>query len=323
MKFGQRVYLAEDSHPSMAGSKSSCWAKWAMPLAPHLHRPPEKLAEKDPALRMIRVRPGLSFWALVKEMYGIEGNESTKDQNMNHFINAIRAFNKDEAFDVRTDMLDDVGNFLLSGRDAKNTYLKANHDLWIPSFGVAARMDVGSGTVRGEITRIVKKVEQTIQDFKDACTGSVGYMPGAIKRRAGDAAMGILQGLIDFALDAVKILAISTAAGALIGALFGGVGAIPGAEIGFEIGLLILEYYGLAMLIQSVLMVAGDLVGQLGKFIGFVWDASGDPKQVDLAAQALAEAIGIQQRGSNRSGGIPAGGGRRGARQDEVRRGDR
>lgn len=58
---------------------------------------------------------------------------------MNHFINAIRAVNKDEAFNIRTDMLDDVGNFFISGRDAKNVYLKADYDLWIPSFGVAAK----------------------------------------------------------------------------------------------------------------------------------------------------------------------------------------
>jgi hypothetical protein len=293
MKFGQRVYTVEDSNPQPSWVKIVVLGQTGYAFAPRIHFPSETLIQRDPALRLIKVRSGLSFWALVKEMYGIEGNESTKDQNMNHFINAIRAFNKDEAFNVKTDMLDDIGNFFLSGRDAKNTYLKANYDLWIPSFGVAAKMDVGSGTIRGEITRVIKKIEQKIDDFKDACRMSVAYMPEAIGRRAGEMGAGLLHGLLDFAKDAVKILAISTAVGAVIGALFGGVGAIPGAEIGFEIGLLILEYYGLATLIEAVLNIAVDLVGQLGKFIGLVWDANGDRKQLDLAARALAEAIGI------------------------------
>jgi hypothetical protein len=122
---------------------------------------------------------------------------------------------------------------------------------------------------------------------------SIAYMPEAIGKRAGEVGMGLLTGLLQFAKDAVAILAISTAVGALIGALFGGVGAIPGAEIGFEIGLLILEYYGLATLIQAVLAIAVDLVVQLGKFISVVWNADGDKKQLDLAARTLADAIGI------------------------------
>jgi hypothetical protein len=152
---------------------------------------------------------------------------------------------------------------------------------------------VGSGTVRGEITRVVKKVDQKIEDFKGACGMSVAYMPEAIARRVGQVGMGLLKGLLDFAKDAVKILAVSTAIGALIGALFGGVGAIPGAEIGFEIGLLLLKMYGLAQLIEAVLGIAGGLVGQLGKFIEIVWSANGDRKQLDLGARALADAIGI------------------------------
>jgi hypothetical protein len=293
LKFGQRVHTVEDQNPQPSWLKIAVLGQTGYAFAPSIHFPPEKLIEKDPALRLIRVRHGLSFWALVKEMYGIEGNESTKDQNMNHFINAIRACNKAEAFTVKTDMLDDIGNVFISGRDAKNTYLKENYDLWIPSFGVAAKMDVGSGTIRGEITRLVKKIEQKIDDFKAACAMSVKYMPDAIARRAGEIASGLLQGLLEFAKDAVKILAISTAVGALIGALFGGVGAIPGAEFGFEIGLLILQVYGLYTLIEAVVGIAADLVGQLGTFIKLVWEANGEPKPLDLAARALAEAIGI------------------------------
>lgn len=106
-------------------------------------------------------------------------------------------------------------------------------------------------------------------------------------------AEGLLTGLIDFALDAAKILATSTAVGALIGALFGGVGAIPGAEIGFEIGLLILNWYGIYMLVEAVLGIAGSLLSQLGKFITLAWNANGDKEQIEAAGKALAEALGV------------------------------
>lgn len=137
------------------------------------------------------------------------------------------------------------------------------------------------------------KYLQKLADFEQACRMSGPYIPNAVASRVGQVAEGLLSGLLDFALDAVKILAISTAVGALIGGLVGaGVGAIPGAEVGFEIGLLILEVYGLAMLVQSVLGIAGTLVSQLGTFFRLFWTANANEERLDLAAHALAEAIG-------------------------------
>ena len=295
LAFGTRVHVLEDEaqHPG--------WQKVTTPAAQvgylyaaRVHFPPPDLIARDPGLTMIKVRPGQTFWGLVKQQYGIQGNEGGADQNINHFINAIRAVNKGDAFIVSTDWLDDLGNWLISGRDASDTLLKADYDLWIPSFGVAAAMDVGSGTVTGEVTRLVKKIEQKIDDFRDACTAAVKYMPEAILRRAGDTAMGLLTGLVDFAIDAAKILAVSTAVGALLGAVFGGgVGAVPGAEIGFEVGLLILEAWGLYMLAEAIIGMAGSFFSELGSFISQVWDANGDPKKIDNAAKTLADAIGI------------------------------
>jgi hypothetical protein len=103
----------------------------------------------------------------------------------------------------------------------------------------------------------------------------------------------MLAGLTDFVIDAAKALVVSTAAGALVGALFGGVGALPGAQIGFELGVLILEVYGLAMLVEAILSIAGDLMPQLGNFVRLVWEANGDPEALDDAGKALAEALAI------------------------------
>jgi hypothetical protein len=291
LRFGQRVHLLDERKAGW--QKVTALGKVGYVSAGRIHLPPTHLINDDPGLSLIRVRSGQTFWGLVKEVYGIQGNESTADQNINHFINAIRAVNKPDAFKVKTDFLDDVGNWFVSGRDASDTELIAGVDLWIPSFGAAAKADVASGTVTGEITRFVKKIEQKIDDFIAACRASGKYIPGAIASRCGEMAEGLLKGLIDFAMDAAKILAVSTAVGAMIGALFGGVGAIPGAEIGFEVGLLILEAYGLYMLIEAILGVAGDLVSQLGRFISQVWNANGDPKKIEEAGKTLADALGI------------------------------
>jgi hypothetical protein len=293
LKFGQRVHTLDYARPAKGWQKVAALGQTGYVEALKIHFPPEQLIQKDPGVSLIKVRPNQTFWGLVKETYGIEGDESTKDQNINHFINAIRAFNKPGAFHITQDFLDKAGNFFVSGRDAKDTLLIAGVDLWVPSFGVAAKMDVGSGTIRGEITRAVKKIEQKIDDFKKACELAVRYAPHSIKEHVGEVSLGLITGLIDFAGTAIKILAVSTAVGAMIGALFGGVGAIPGAEIGFEIGLVILEYYGLYTLIETVLQMAGSLVSRLAEFVGLVWNANGDDKQLDLAGQTLADGLGI------------------------------
>jgi Domain of unknown function (DUF4157)/Bacterial SH3 domain len=292
MRFGQRVHVLEDSGKG-EWLKIAVLGQTGYVYKPRIHLPPKDLIEKDAGLTLIKVEPGQTFWGLVKKTYGIQGNESSRDQNINHFINAIRAVNKPEAFKVKTDILDDIGNAVVSGRDASDTELIAGVDLWIPSFGVAAKMDVGSGTVTGEVARYAKKFQQKIDDFGAASRASGKYIPGAIGRNAGEMAMGMLQGLIDFAIDAAKILAVSTAAGALLGSFFGGVGAVPGAEIGFEIGLLILEYYGLYMLADAILGVAGKLLWQLGQFISLAWEANGDKAKIEKAGESLADALGI------------------------------
>jgi hypothetical protein len=294
LRFGQRVHLLDSS--DQAG-----WRKVAVlgqtgyvyAHGQRIHFPDESLINKDPGLSLIKVKSNQSFWGLVKEVYGIQGNETTADQNINHFINAIKAINKPSAFRVKAGLLDKVGNAFVSGRDASDTELIENVDLWIPSYHVAAKMDVGSGTVTGEVSRFVKKIDQKLADFSAACGAAKKFIPGAIGRNASAMAEGLLTGLIDFALDAAKILATSTAVGALIGALFGGVGAIPGAEIGFEIGLFILNCYGIYMLVEAVLGVAGSLLSQLGKFISLAWNANGDKEQIEAAGKALAEALGV------------------------------
>lgn len=292
LPIGRRVHVLDDvGQPTW--SRVAVLDQTGYVVSSGLHLPPDQLIQSDPGLAMIRVKPGQTFWGLVKETYGITGGEGPADQNINRFINAIRAVNKPEAFRVKTGVVDDIGNAVVPGRDASDTELIAGVDLWIPSFRVAAAMNVGSGTVSGEVTRMVTVIQQTINDFAGACAASVKYAPASVAAQCGQMALGLLDGLVQFAKEAAVVLAASTAAGALLGSLFGGVGAIPGAEIGFELGLLVLEYYGLYMLIEAIMAVGKQLLSQLGQFVALAWQAKGDPKKVDQAGKALADALGL------------------------------
>jgi hypothetical protein len=291
LTFGQRVYILEDSPPQSDWRKVTVLGKTGYVNAPRIHYPPDNLIQQDPALRLIKVQPGQTFWGLVKKMYGIQGNESTPDQNINRFINAIRAFNKPEAFKVKPGGL---ANAVIPGRDAANTELIAGVDLWIPSFSIAANMNVGTGTIRGEIARTIDTIDKKTQDFALACEFSGQFIPEAVTRHVGNTAKGLVPGLIKFAKEAAIILAGSTAVGALIGGIFGaGAGAIPGATIGFEVGLLILKIYGLYRLVELVFNIASNLISHLHRFFTLVWTANGDQNKLKEAAKSLAEALGI------------------------------
>jgi Domain of unknown function (DUF4157)/Bacterial SH3 domain len=258
------------------------------------------MLQTDPGLRLFRVKQGESGWALVQRAYGIKGNESTKDQGIYHFLNAIRKINNPSMFKVVMQgngvqqaagkAKNWVGDLFGSGLDANDIQLQQG-DLWIPSFQAAAKMDVGSGTMGGEVARVEKKVQQKIDDFKKACQLSEQFIPKAVLTQVGNSAKGLVTGLVDFAIKAAAIIAVSTAAGALIGAFAGGVGAAPGAALGFEIGLQIVELYGLAMLVQWLAQSLIGIGGAFGSFINQVWDANGDEAKLKLAAQTLADAI--------------------------------
>ena len=170
--------------------------------------------------------------------------------------------------------------------------------------GVIVDLDAGTAT-KEDLERYEKECterqlerqrqkQSKLDDLLEAVGLSIELIPGAVKRHAGEMAEGLLEGLIDFAKDAAKILAASTTIGALIGAIVGaGAGAIPGAEIGFEIGLEILEVYGLAMLIQTIIDMAAGFISNLGQFLDIVFHANGDKDQLKKAANNLAEAVGI------------------------------
>lgn len=254
--------------------------------------PKAELIQMDPGLRLVRVRQGDTFWGLVKREYGVSGNESTADLNINHFINAVRAVNKPEAFAVKEDLLDRVGNSAVSGRDASDTELITGMRLWIPSYAAAVRMDVGSGTATGEVARVRKKIEQKLGDFRDALVMSGSLFLDSMQSMSEQLGSQLIDGLLKFVKEAAIILAGSTAVGALVGAVLGGgFGAAQGAKIGFEVGIVILQAYGIYEAVVGGISVLKLFFGKLGSAIGATWNANGDATALKKAAKLFAEAF--------------------------------
>jgi Domain of unknown function (DUF4157)/Bacterial SH3 domain len=255
----------------------------------------QAMLEKDPGLRLFRVSDGETGMGLVHRAYGITGAEGSKDQNLWHFLNVIRKNNQASAFGFKGKGFGDAAqNFFIPGADANNVMLKAKVDLWIPSFAIAAKDNsVGSGTARGEITRLGKNIEQKVKDFQAAQTYAKAAMGPVFAKRLGEGAQELIEGLITTLIAAAGLLVATTAIGAIIGAFAGGVGAAPGAALGFEIGMWLLQWLGLGFLVAWGVGKLGQVFGALGTFVSKVWNANGDQTQLQEAGVALADSLAI------------------------------
>jgi Bacterial SH3 domain/Zeta toxin len=255
----------------------------------------QAMLEKDPGLRLFRVQDGETGMGLVHRAYGINGAEGSKDQNLWHFLNVIRKNNQASAFGFKDKGWGDAAqNFFIPGADANNVMLKAKVDLWIPSFTIAAKDNsVGSGTVRGEIVRLGKNIEQKVKDFQAAQTYAKAAIGPIFAKRLEQGAHELIEGLITTLIAAAVLLVATTAIGAIIGAFAGGVGAAPGAALGFEVGMWLLEWLGLGFLVAWGVGKLAQVFGALGTFVSKVWNANGDQKQLQEAGVALADSLAI------------------------------
>lgn len=183
----------------------------------------------------------------------------------------------------------------------KDVAFKAGEFIWIPThpFARSLKNVVNSGSITHNIADAIgiadflDRVGELWDDIRTAIALSKKYLLPAIGRHVAAAILGVLESIAMMLVMAIVVLAISTAIGAAIGALAGGVGAAPGAAAGFEIGMVLLNWLGLAMLIVWVGQSLANIAGAFGTFLGGVWNARGDAKKLDLAAQQFAEAIGV------------------------------
>lgn len=188
----------------------------------------------------------------------------------------------------------------VNGRRVPNTvdgwrdvHFNAGAVIWIPShdFARTLRGVVNSGSLSFNaadaigLADFADRAEELRNDFDAAIRLSARYLPEAIGRHVEAALVGVLESIMYMMALAIGVLAITTAIGGLVG-------AAPGAAVGFEIGMVLLQWLGLGMLVvwvaQSILRVASAF----GSFLVRVWNARGDQRQLDAAAQLFAEAIG-------------------------------
>ncbi|WP_395849004.1 SH3 domain-containing protein [Cystobacter fuscus] len=169
--------------------------------------------------------------------------------------------------------------------------------IWIPSRRYAQSLSdvVNSGSFSHNLATTLgstaARVTQLWDDFHRAIAISTRYLDEAVMRHAERVLRDTVMAVAEMALGGIAVLAISTAIGAGVGALAGGVGAAPGAAAGFEIGLVILEWLGLAMLLNWVVDSLWKVAQAFHKFIGTVWNAQGNTAAVDRAAREFAEAM--------------------------------
>ncbi|ATB43318.1 hypothetical protein CYFUS_008798 [Cystobacter fuscus] len=171
--------------------------------------------------------------------------------------------------------------------------------IWIPSRRYAQSLlgVVNSGSISlnfaTSIASSAVRIGQLWDDFGRAIALSVRYLREAVGRHAKKALFDVIMSLAEVVVGGIALLAISTAVGAAIGALAGGVGVAPGAAAGFEIGLIILEWLGLAMLLQWAAESLWNVSAAFVKFIGIVWNARGNAAALEHAAREFAEAVAL------------------------------
>ncbi|WP_395847442.1 SH3 domain-containing protein [Cystobacter fuscus] len=177
--------------------------------------------------------------------------------------------------------------------------------IWIPDQTYTKSLIglVDSGSISYDTLSLlaspIVRYTQLCEDYARAVRLSLKYLKNAVLRHARRVSVEILVGLAETVVISIGVIAALTAVGAIIGGgvgfVLGGAtaapGAVIGAEIGFEFALVILEWFGLAMLAVWLGKAIGEVGKEFLKFVIAVWDAHGVEAKLELAAKQFAEAI--------------------------------
>ncbi|WP_347986284.1 DUF6861 domain-containing protein [Methylomonas sp. AM2-LC] len=147
---------------------------------------------------------------------------------------------------------------------------------------------------------------ERIDAIKSAYTEAILKAPAAIYAETGYQLGLILKSFLPGLLNMLKVLGISTIAGAAIGGgigfLFGGIGAAPGAvvggELGIEIATAVFTWMGLGFLVVAIVDGLTEFDQVLLNAVRRAWHApehTSPTKQneINAAASELARAVGI------------------------------
>lgn len=244
----------------------------------------------EPSARLHRVEEGSPGYAqsIARQYFGRYADNWGQDERF--YVNVLAHVNNIPVPD-RSDGWQEVG-------------FQAGHYIWIPSHEFARGLVgvVNSGSRSYEtaedlgLAEGLDSAEQKWDDFNQAIALSEEFLAAAITQHGARAIQDALISLAIMMVAAVAFLSITTAIGAAVGALAGGVGAAPGAAAGFKVGLLLLEWLGIAMIVQDVIDIAtliGGVAGAFGGFLAIVWNADGNQQELRRAAEQFAEAIGM------------------------------
>jgi hypothetical protein len=197
-------------------------------------------------------------------------------------------------------------------------------------FRIPQPLDASSTNFRGQIdsmrvTRTIIEVEvstvapwtgplmvgaelyyrKNLDALQEAVDLAIRLAPDAIVAETGQAIKEIVGSILDALIMSAVIVGGSTALGGTIGGVigffFGGVGALPGAaagaEVGFDIGMFLLEWLGLAFLIEHVASKLGEMASVIGPNVKMAWEAGDQTPpqrgiQIKTAARGIAHGIG-------------------------------
>lgn len=147
---------------------------------------------------------------------------------------------------------------------------------------------------------------KNLDALQEAVERAIRYAPAAIEEETGQAIKEIIGSILDTLIMSAAIVGATSALGATIGGVvgffFGGVGALPGAaagaEAGFDVGMFLLEWLGLAFLLEHVASKLGQMASLVGPNVKLAWDAADKPpaqraRLIDSAAHGLARGIAV------------------------------
>lgn len=236
----------------------------------------------EPNAVLHRVQPGKAGAAtsIINQHYNSEGEGFEWHNNQRFFVAVLAHVNR---------------LAIPPGVDGwRKTQFQAGQLIWVPSRAFASTMrgTVSSGSVSFEVADSVglaaplERAGQLLDDCKTAIKLSRAFIPQAIKLRAEQSIISILESLAFMAVGGIAVLAVTTA----IGGIFGGP---VGASVGFEVGLAILEWAGLGFLIHWLASSLERVGSAFAAFFKTIWKARGDEKILLQGALQFADALGI------------------------------
>lgn len=237
--------------------------------------------EADPTADMYQVQGGESAWIIAQRHYS---EYATFGADLRYFIALIARLNNI-----------DVGNDIDSWKD---TQLQAGQIIFLPTIYYATAMEgiVSSGSYTAEGIRFIQDAAQAIERIRQDISESLDIAQAIVEAGWMNAIMegfvGATEDKIQELIRRFKIVAATTAAGAIIAAaVTGGAGTLVGAQMGMQLGNSIVNGIELFEGIAGILELAAFFIGELSDYLILILNPDGLPENAEQAGAVLGNAI--------------------------------